>query len=162
MKKEIIIPDKQKEIQEKETKREKEYNDRVKKIMRLLKPGGYIDSYELSIKSNLSRVMIYRLIRKMRLDGIGIIPTKRGYILSEFAQLKDDVSFIRRCLGRRTSDIIAMSAAEKDIINRWKSIPNGRNKLTPLITHLTASSTVQTKADIGMKFMLSYINEKGL
>lgn len=154
--------DKQKEIQEKEEKREREYQDRVKKIMRLLEAGDYVDSYQLSSKSGMSRIMIYRLIRKMRIDGIGIIPTKRGYILSEFAQLTDDVSFVRRCLGRRTSDIIAMGASKKDILSRWYSIPDGKNNLTPLISHLTAPITIQNKAQKGLKFMLSHINNKGV
>lgn len=154
--------DKQKEIQEKQEKKEKEYQDRVKKIMRLLEKGSYVDSNELSQKSGLSRIMIYRLIRKMRIDGIGIIPTKRGYILSQYAQLSDDVSFVRRCLGRRTSDIIAMGASKKDILSRWNSIPEGKNNLTPLISHLTAPIAIQNKAHKGLKFMLSHINEKGV
>lgn len=134
-----------------------------KKVKDILTKHEYLKADEIARRCHISNWRVYQIIKRMRLIGIGVIAVRRGYILSEFANHKDDTSFIRRCLGRRSADIIAIDAAKKDILTRWKSIPQGKNNLTPLIYHLSSPDIrIKEKADEGLKFMLTYVNDKGL
>jgi len=130
----------------------------VNKVKDLLIKNNYISASEIAKHCGLSIVSIYRIIRYIKLEGIGVIPTKKGYVLSEFAQKSDDVGFIRRCLGRRTSDIISLRAMEKDIRTRWSSIEDNINNI---FKYLSIKPTNADKAAKSMKCMLTHINGKG-
>lgn len=139
------------------------YERYLKKVRELLTKYEYLKADEIARKCHISHWKVYQIIKKMRLIGIGVISVRKGYILSEFAKYSDDTSFVRRCLGRRTADIIAIEAAKNDILTRWKSIPQGKNNLSPLLFHLSShDKRIEENAQTGLKFMLTYINEKGL
>jgi hypothetical protein len=87
----------------------------------------------------------------MRLNGIGVLPTKKGYVLAEFATKNDDVGFIRRCYGRRASDLISIQAAHTHINRRWKTVSDQtalKTLLGPLVIDLSNSK--------GAKLLLNY------
>lgn len=130
------------------------------KVKDLLIKNNYIHAYDLAQKCKLSPQSIYHIIRKLRLQGIGIIPTKKGYILSEFAQKSDDVGFMRRCFGRRTSDIIALGAIEKDVRLRWNNVEDKTN-INNIFKYLSIKPTNAEKAKTGIKYLLSSVNGKG-
>lgn len=132
----------------------------IKKVHDLLINNNYLTTNDLSKSCHLSRYTIYRIIRQLRLEGVGIIPTKNGYVLSESAQKSDDVGFIRRCFGRRTSDLIALHAAEKDISKRWKGVED-KNNINQVFKYLSLNPTNEKKAENGLKYMLTHINNKG-
>jgi biotin operon repressor len=139
---------------------QKKTEEMLNKIKKLLLKNNYIDAASLAKECNLSVHSIYRAIRILRVNGTGIIPTKNGYILSEFAKKSDDVGFIRRCFGRRTSDVIALSAINKDIQKRWASIEDQKN-MSAVFKYLSIKQTGTEKAKKSMKYMLSYVNGKG-
>lgn len=130
------------------------------KVKDLLIKNNYIHAYELAQKCKLGTGSIYRIIRNLRLEGIGIIPTKKGYILSEFAQKSDDVGFMRRCFGRRTSDVIALGAIEKDVRLRWNSVED-KNNINNIFKYLSIKPANTEKAKTGIKYLLSSVNGKG-
>lgn len=132
----------------------------VNKVKDLLIKNNYISASEIAKHCGLSTISIYRIIRYIKLEGIGVIPTKKGYVLSEFAQKSDDVGFIRRCLGRRTSDIISLGAMEKDIRIRWSSVED-KNNLNNIFKYLSIKPTNADEATKSMKYMLTHINGKG-
>lgn len=134
----------------------------INKVKDLLIKNNYISAIEIAKHCKLSVFSIYRIIRFIRLEGIGIVPTQKGYILSEFAQKSDDVGFIRRCFGRRTSDIISLSAMEKDLCSRWGSVED-RNNLHNVLKYfsINPAGTTKDKAQKSMKYMLTYVNGKG-
>lgn len=85
----------------------------------LVSADGYVRAKELSEGLGVSKNTVYGAIRKLRQLGIGIHPAKKGYILSALATKSDDVNFLRKLNGRRTSDFIALSAARAFIEKRW-------------------------------------------
>lgn len=82
----------------------------------------YIPAEKIAQRFKISKVMVYKVIRLLRESGIGVLSCPQGYILSEFAKKKDDVHFLRRLHGRRTSDHIALYAAFPHIKKRWSTI----------------------------------------
>lgn len=129
----------------------------IKKVHDLLKENEYLTTDELCKKCHLKRWSIYQIIRYLRLESIGVIPTRKGYILSEFAKKNDDVHFMRRCFGRRTSDLIALSAAEPDITKRWKGIED-KNNITQVFKYLAIHPSNTNQAQKGIKYLLESIN----
>ena len=96
-------------------------NEMMTKVKNILIDNDYQTSIDLSKKTGLSRSRVFQLIRKMRMSGVGVLPSKKGYILSEFASKADDVGFLRRIYGRRASDFISLKAASVDLNKRWKT-----------------------------------------
>ena len=107
----------------------------------------------LSKQCNLSQSSIYKIIRNMREKGKGIIATKKGYLLAKHASKKDDVSFLRKINGRRTSDYVALSAALPDIEKRWKGIEHNELKsiCAPLLVNkkslINSLSIIKVKSE---------------
>lgn len=101
--------------------------EHMERVCKFLTEHEYCTSSFLAKKCQISKPSVYRVIRLLRMDGIGIIPTSRGYVLSKYASKNDDVGFMRRLNGRRTSDYIALNAAEKHIKRRWKSVSDRRS-----------------------------------
>ena len=132
----------------------------INKVKTILFENEYMSSSEISKRCHCSNQTIYRIIRKLRLMGVGVIPTKQGYILSEFAKKSDDVGFIRRCFGRRTSDIIALKAIEKDVNLRWNAVTD-KNNINNIFKYLSINPTNTDKAKCGIKYMLTSVNGKG-
>jgi DNA-binding transcriptional regulator GbsR (MarR family) len=114
----------------------------------LTESNKHLSAKEIAIKCHMNISAVYSSIRKMRLSNIGILTTNKGYILSEFATKTDDVNFMRRLYGRRTSDYIALKAAEPHIAKRWSANPAElKSMMQPLMVDLSSSK--------GMKFLLS-------
>lgn len=132
----------------------------IGKVHGLLKDNDYLTADDIQKACRLSRWSVYQIIRHLRLDGIGIIPTKKGYILSEFARKNDDVHFMRRCFGRRTSDLIALSAAEQDITKRWRAVED-KNNINQVFKYLAINPNNTKRAENGLKYLLSHVNGKG-
>lgn len=128
------------------------------KVKIYLLEHNYATASQIAEHCNLSDASVYRIIRMMRLDNIGVLVTPHGYILSEFAKKNDDVHFLRRLNGRRASDIIALTAAERHIRERWNAVSDRRalNLITaPLRTDLAAVNN-------GLKILRRLGNKKGL
>jgi hypothetical protein len=132
-------------------------SDMVQKVHDALIENEYQTAAQLAERCGLETSSIYRIVRMMRLQGIGVLPTKNGYVLSEFAKKSDDVGFIRRCYGRRTSDIIAIQAAANDINGRWNKVEDKTN-----LKLLLAPLSIDVRNSKGMKILLSYKNSKGM
>lgn len=132
-------------------------NDMLKKVHTALIENSYLTAKQLAEICGLEPSSIYRIVRVLRIQGIGILPTKQGYILSEFATKQDDVGFIRRCYGRRTSDFIAIQAANKHINLRWRSVQD-KTALKSLLDPLT----IDLSNSKGMQILLTHKNSKGL
>ena len=81
----------------------------------------------LAEKMHMTVSAVYRVIRLMRVEGVGVHTTGKGYVLSQYASKKDDTNFLRRLNGRRTSDFVAIRAAEPDIRKRWHSVEDQRS-----------------------------------
>ena len=132
----------------------------VKKVHDLLLNNEYMTAIDIAKACHLKRWSVYAIIRYLRIEGIGIIPTKAGYILSEFAKKRDDVGFIRRCFGRRTSDLISLHSAEKDISKRWNAVED-KNNINQVFRYLSLNPTNEKKATQGIKYLLTSVNKKG-
>lgn len=120
------------------------------KVKTCLTDNEYQTAKQLGEKCRLKPTAIHRVIRFLRISGIGVLTTNKGYVLSQFAKKTDDVNFIRRLYGRRTSDYLALKAAEPDISHRWRSIEDSR-QLKLLISPLN----VDLSNSQGMKVLLS-------
>jgi hypothetical protein len=99
----------------------------MKKGKDLLIEKEYLPAQEIADYCHLSVGAIYRIIRMMRMEGIGTHVTPKGYVLSEFAKKTDDTHFLRRLNGRRTSDFLALQAAAPHIKKRWCGVEDKRN-----------------------------------
>jgi hypothetical protein len=130
----------------------------VNKVKNALVENEYQTAKQLAEICRMKPCSVHRIIRFMRLAGIGVLTTNKGYVLSEFAKKRDDVNFIRRLYGRRTSDFIAIRAAEGDIRHRWNSIEEKQQFkliMEPLSVDLSNSK--------GMKILLNKTtNSKGI
>lgn len=132
----------------------------LKKVKDYLYANEYTTADQIAEFCGLSRMSAYRIIKLLRLSGIGIIPGKKGYILSDIASKQDDVKFVRTCFGRRASDILALSVAEKDIRKRWRSVQD-KNNITYAIEHITAEAKNPKNSENGLQYLISSVNEKG-
>jgi len=94
----------------------------LSRVQKLLVDNEYQGAKDIAEKCHLKPTSVFRMIRIMRLNGIGVLTTNKGYVLSEYAKKTDDVNYLRRLYGRRTSDFIGLKAAENDIRKRWNSI----------------------------------------
>jgi len=101
--------------------------DLDKVVLRILTDDDYSRAKDLAKKCHVSPYMVYNSIRRLRIEGTGVHTTKKGYILSECASVRDDVTFVRRLVSRRTSDMIALSAARPHIERRFASLNGGTN-----------------------------------
>lgn len=131
----------------------------MKKVQNILiESTVYLPADVLAEKCNLPVSSVYRIIRLMREEGIGVHNTPNGYILSEFAQKNDDTHLLRRLNGRRTSDYFCLNAATPHILRRWGGVEDRRNLsliLGPLNTDvellgagLTAIKALEDKNEI--------------
>jgi hypothetical protein len=93
--------------------------DWIKRVKDALTKKRYMKTSDLAECFHVSFFTIHRIIKLMRCNGIGILPSKKGYILSEFASQSDDLYFIRWCYGRRVNENITLNAARNDILSRW-------------------------------------------
>ena len=111
-----------------------------KKFMDVLYESKYVHALDIAKKIGLKVNRVYALIRRLRRKGIGImyIPRK-GYMLAEFADKKDDVGFFRGLLGRRASDYFAIQSCEPHIKKRWKT-EQDRKLLSALINEIRPSA----------------------
>ncbi len=130
----------------------------ITRVKRMLVDNEYMRAKDIGKKIRLCPSSVCRIIRIMRIEGIGVHATNKGYVLSEYAHKPDDVNFLRRLNGRRTSDVIAISAAERHIRRRWRSIESQR-ELKSIIGPLVGSPlALQRSASV----LLTYKNDKGL
>lgn len=113
---------------------------------------SYVNMDALLEECNLSKASIYRCMRLLRENGIGIYHRVGfGYVLAEFAGQKDDVHTLRRINGRRTSDMINLHAAHNWMKSRWKTDWERRQlsaairPLLPSLPELEQSNTVLLK-----------------
>ncbi len=97
-------------------------SEMLTKAQSILSAGIPIPAKELAKSCGLKAASAYRMIRIMRENGVGIIPTKNGYLLAEHAEKRDDVFFLRKLHGRRTSDFIALHGCIKEMQKRWTGI----------------------------------------
>lgn len=103
------------------------------KVLLIETKGTHITAEEIGVKLAVCTATVYKAIRHLREMGLGIMQTKKGYILSANAKPTDDVNYLRILLARRTSDYISMTAAMPDIKNRWNRIEGGSGRLLNLI-----------------------------
>jgi hypothetical protein len=129
----------------------------IHKVESALLDNEYQTAKQLGEKCGLKPNSIYHIIRNMRIAGIGVLPGSKGYVLSKYAKKNDDVGFIRRVYGRRTSDFIAVKAAQVDIARRWNTIEEKRELrllMEPLSLNLSNSK--------GMNILLKKSNSKSI
>ena len=117
----------------------------------MLSSTHHVRAKDIAKYCHISTTAVYRIIKLLRLNNVGILPVHKGYILSECATKIDDVEFLRRANGRRTSDFLSVKAAEKDILQRWNSISDRRD-MKLILSPLTSSVNVLRR---GMKILLS-------
>jgi biotin operon repressor len=98
----------------------------LNRLRTLLAENEYQSAAQLAEATHMSTASVYRAVRILKEEGTGILVTNKGYILSSCAKKRDDVNFLRRLNGRRTSDFISMTAAEPDMKKRWKSVIDRR------------------------------------
>lgn len=130
----------------------------VKKVHSLLTDKNYLTAKEICSALRIKPWTIYKIVRFLRLEGIGIIPTKKGYVLSESADKSDDVGFIRKCFGRRASDLIALNAAQADIQKRWHAVED-KNNINQVFKYLSLNPQNEKKATDGIKYLLTSVKE---
>lgn len=106
------------------------------RVRQLLIDHEYINMRAIQQMIKLSSGSIYRIIRLLREDGLGIYSTRNGYTLAEYATHRNDTLFMRRINGRRISDFIAATAAAPHIKKRWKGISQEK-EITGLLSDFT-------------------------
>jgi len=112
----------------------------IAKIEDILIGGSHLKAGELAKHFHVKPCTIYRAIRLMReVKNVGVHSIKTGYCLSECASKKDDVNFLRRLMGQRTSGLIALQASQPYIEKRWKGIEQ-RRQLLMIVGPLSGST----------------------
>lgn len=113
----------------------------------------YVTMDSLKEELGLSAASIYRMIRMMKMQGLGIYSrTGKGYVLAEFASKRDDVNALRKINGRRTSDMMAVNAARQWMRSRWSTdyerrmLQEAIRPLLPDVSQLERSQTVLLRA----------------
>jgi Fe2+ or Zn2+ uptake regulation protein len=129
----------------------------MEKVQEALIEKSYLTAKQLAEICHIKISTIYRIIRLMRLEGIGVLPAKNGYVLAEFAKQSDDVHFVRCCYGRRVSDNIIIQSILPHVEKRWKSISD-KTTLKSLLSPMSMNASSLK----GMRILLSYKNSKGL
>jgi len=115
---------------------------------------GHLTAKKLANVFHLTTFQIYTIIRIMRVEkNVGVLTTNKGYILSKYASVQDDVHFLRRLNGRRTSDVLALMAAQDDIYDRWHKLPHGSSDLKLILGPLMITRT--TVLERSQKVLLS-------
>ena len=106
--------------------------DLIKRVKELLTEATtHLTAEKLADSCKASIYRIYAAIRALK-EGtkdrlpIGIHSVKYGYILSEFASKQDDVEFLRRLNGARTSVYVSANAAAPHIMKRWNAVEDKR------------------------------------
>lgn len=112
----------------------------LKKIKSILQETTeYLQADAIAEKCHISVSSVYRGIRLLRLENVGIHVTPKGYILSECAQKKDDTHLFRRLNGRRVSDVLTLSSAAPHIRKRWRGVED-RKHLKLILASLSVDS----------------------
>ena len=94
----------------------KEMLTRVKQI---LVDNQYVYAHQIASQTGLTTAGVYKAISILRVSGIGVYASRKGYILAEFATQRDDIENSRKLVSRRTADYINFSAAERHMKKRW-------------------------------------------
>lgn len=119
----------------------------------------YVDMSSLQEETSLSKASIYRVMRLLRQQGIGIYHrVGYGYVLAEFAGKKDDVHTLRRINGRRASDMISLGAAQQWMKGRWNT-EWARRQLTAALRPLLPSLP---ELEQSTKVLLKFENSLGV
>lgn len=100
--------------------------------------AGRATAKTLAKQFKKSEGRIYSIIRQLREDGVGILPSRTGYVRSEYATKNDDVHFFRVVSGRRVSDYLAVTAAAPDIRKRWNTVED-RSTFKSIVMPMTAN-----------------------
>lgn len=117
----------------------------LKKIKSILQETTeYLQADVIAEKCHMPISSVYRCIRLLRLENVGVHVTPKGYILSEFAQKQDDTHLFRRLNGRRASDFLTMSAAAPSIRKRWRSVED-RQTLKIIMESLSVNRNLLDK-----------------
>lgn len=116
----------------------------VERLKKYLQSNAYVSALTVAVDLKVKPSAVYRAVRILRTQGVGIHPSQTGYVLSEIATKKDDVGLLRRVNGRRTSDYITISAAMPHIEKRWHSFPD-KTHLRIALGGLLPSSKVLSK-----------------
>lgn len=114
---------------------------------------GHLRAKDLARRLQVGTSTVYRAIRILREGLIGIHLTGKGYIMSSEAGKPDDVGFLRRLNGRRTSDMVAILAARPHIERRWKTVED-RGRLKTALGGLVSSPRLLQKG-VGMLRLVS-------
>jgi biotin operon repressor len=113
----------------------------MEKVRKLLIENSHMKVAELQAKTRLSKASIYLMIKRLNEQGTGVYPTKKGYILAEYAEQCDDVHFLRKINGYHASACMRLHASIEHINKRWKSEHNQQllmNMVRPLQTSKSA------------------------
>ena len=117
----------------------------LKKVKSILQETTeYLQADAIAEKCHMSVSSVYRCIRLLRLENVGVHVTPNGYILSEYAQKKDDTHLFRRLNGRRASDYLTMSSAAPSIRKRWRGVED-RNSLKLIMESLSVNRNLLDK-----------------
>lgn len=99
----------------------KKLTDMADKVVTLLTENQYMTTREIADKTRLSVNSVRVIIKHLR-SQVGIISSRKGHILAEYASVQDDVEFLRRLNGKRASDIMSLEGVRRHIEKRWKTI----------------------------------------
>lgn len=117
---------------------------------------GYNSALQLAKACGVTIYRIYSAVRTLR-EGygkekpLGIHRTKKGYVLSEYASMTDDVDFMRRLNGTRTGVYIAANAAAPYIRPRWNSVTDQKAFRLIMQPFVSGGSSVLQR---GMKLLV--------
>lgn len=117
----------------------KKLTDMTDKVVTLLTENQYMTTREIADKTHLSVNGVRAIIKHLR-SQVGIISSRKGHTLAEYASVQDDVEFLRRLNGRRAGDVMALEGVRRHIEKRWKTIGYNRQlnlSMKPLDSDVT-------------------------
>lgn len=126
-------------------------------VQSLLEDHTHMHAKEISKKTGLSEGAVWGIVRKLRIRGIGIMTTNKGYIMADKATKADDINFLRRLHGRRASDLLAIQSCQDAIKRRWHS--NADRKLLLSMATPLANPKQFLMAKKGMAVVLTLSSE---
>lgn len=129
----------------------------MSKIQHILNKGERVSIDTLMKETLSSKSSIYRYITLLSQQGVGIYSGKNGYILSKYAEKRDDVHFLRRINGFHASSVIRLQASIASIRNRWRGIEH-QKLLQDITKPLQTPDNILKKSNIA----LISVNKLGL
>ena len=132
--------------------------DMMNKVKALLIDNERMTAAEITAKTHLSKASIYLMMKRLNENGTPVYSSKKGYILAEYADQRDDVHFLRKINGYHAGSCARLQAAFQHIQRRWR----GEKQQSLLMDMVRPMQTQKALLSSAQNAVLTCVNKLGL